>query len=136
MLFRVAEIIGGVHTDGVTGTTTCDTSASTEGSSTNSPTSSSSAVSGNSLNFPPSRQDDDVIASKRRKTDNSATLQILQVEKNIEKSVKLIQEELHETNAALKDIATEFHNASGSLEKIACALSCNQYGSFTDMMAN
>ena len=87
-------------------------------------------MSENSLNFPPSGQDDNVIASKRRKTDNSATLQILQVEKNVEKSVKLIQEKLYETNAALKDIVTEFRNVSGSLEKIACALSCNQYGSF------
>ena len=105
-------------------TTTCDTmSVSTEGLSTISPTSNSSTVSGNSLNFPPSRQDDDVIASKRRKTDNNATLLILQVEKNIEKSVKLVQEELHATNAALKDAVTEFRNVSGSLEKIACALS-------------
>ena len=136
MQFGVAEIIGGVYTDGVLGITTCDTRASTEGSSTNSPTSSSSTVSGNSLHLPPSRQDDDVIASKQRKTDNSATLQILQVEKNVEKSVKLIQEELHETNAALKNTVTEFCNGSGSLEEIACALSYNEYGFFTDMMAN
>ena len=73
-----------------------------------------------------------MTTSKRRKSD-SATLEILQVEKNIQKSVKLIQEELHETNAALKDIVTEFGKVSGSLEKIACVL-CNQYGSFTDLL--
>ena len=135
MQFRVAEIIGGVYTNGVPGTTTCDTSVSSEGiieekSFTNSPT--SSTESGYFLNLSPSRQDDNAIASKRRKSD-SATLEILQVGKNIQKSVKLIQEELHETNAALKDIVTEFGKVSGSLEKIACAL-CNHYGSFTDSL--
>ena len=86
MQFRVAEIIeiiGGEYTNGVLGTTTCDTSVSSDGiieekSSTNSPTSES----GNSLNLSPSRQDDNAMASKRRKSD-SATLEILQGEKNI-----------------------------------------------------
>ena len=66
MQFRVAEIIGGVYANGVPGTTTCDTSVSSEGiieekSSTNSPT--SSTESGCFLILSPSRQDDNEQAT-------------------------------------------------------------------------